>query len=100
MLTIVFPDLGGPEYFATHPPVCSHSYTQVAASEPETLFFFPLRPFFGDFFALTKIKLPKFSAYGPLTKIKQPKISPYGPLTTFFGIFFPLRVFCPYGIFG
>ena len=34
-LTIVFPDLGGPEYLAVQPPVCSHSYLHVAASDPE-----------------------------------------------------------------
>ena len=34
-LTIVFPDLGGPEYFAVQPPVCSHSYLHVAANDPE-----------------------------------------------------------------
>ena len=34
ILTIVLPDLGGPEYLAVHPPVCSQSYLHVAAIDP------------------------------------------------------------------
>ena len=35
MLTIVSPVLEGPVYLTVQPPVCSHSYSHVAAVDPK-----------------------------------------------------------------